>query len=828
MVTRTEDSTDPSASTVFVSAPRPAPLQPETLRKLTPTDGLSSGGTPSAGTLIGQDRALEAIRFAADIDRPDFNLFVMGSEGSGRHSAVHQILGERAAAEPAPDDWVYVNNFVSDDHPHAIRLPVGTAFRFQAAMEELIADLGVAVPALFESDDYKTRRDAIEQEFEQAQEERFTALNEMARAEDVAILRTPMGFAFAPQRDGKVLPPEEFKALPAEEQKKIEDSIEVLQHKLKDVLSGLPRLEKDRRDQIRALNKEMATALVAVEIADVENAFKGIAAVSDFLSDVSKDIVQNVEVFIEKAEENQQSALPNVLAPARRDPRLRRYTVNVMVGQQTKEEGQEQTLGAPVVIENNPTYQNLIGRIEHISQMGALLTDFALIKSGALHRANGGYLILDVRQVLTQPAAWDGLKRCLKAQEVRINSLAEQYSLQSTISLDPDPIPLTVRVILIGDRRLYYLLHALDPGFRELFKVQADFEDDMARHAGNIQALASLMAQLAQDEGLKPLTEAGMARLFDEASRHADDAEKVSLRIDPLADILREADHLASDDPAIDAHHIASAITRRRDRAGRLRERMQEGITRETILIDTDGKAIGQINGLSVISLGDQAFGRPSRITATTRLGTGKVIDIEREAKLGGPLHSKGVLILSGYLASHYATTLPMSLWASLVLEQSYGGVEGDSASSAELYALLSSLAEVPIDQSFAVTGSVNQRGDVQAIGGVNEKIEGFFDICVARGLTGRQGVLIPEANVKHLMLREDVVAACQEGQFSVHAVKTIDEGIAILTGVAAGARGPDGVFPPGTINSRVEARLTAFADARRRFAADGADTVST
>lgn len=799
------------------------PVEPALLRRRTDPRALRDAMARTDGGLVGQERALQAIDFAAAIRRPGFNLFVMGPEGTGRHGAVRRILTARARTETPPDDWVYVNNFADADRPRALNLPGGSAARLAAAMEEMIGDLGAAVPALFDSDDYKARRDAIDQEAEKAQEDGFAALNERARARGIVILRTPMGFALAPARDGAVVPPDEFNALPEAERKRIEADIERLQGDLKRVVAGLPKLEKRRRERIRALNQEMATGVVAVEIDEVRARFADIRAIQTFLSEVAEDVVKNVEIFLEKAAEARQAALPTPLALTARDRRLRRYTVNVMVGDARDGDDEGARAGAPVVFENNPTYHNLIGRVEHVSHLGALETDFTLIKPGALHRANGGYLVLDMRRLLAQPGSWEALKRSLLAGEVRISSLAEQYSLASTVSLEPDPIALSVRVVLIGERWLYYLLHALDPDFARLFKVEADFEDDMPRDAGNEAALAGLLGKLVAEEGARPPTPDGLARLFDEAARLAEDAEKLSLRIDALADILREAAHLAETEgaDALDAPHVRAAVARRRDRAGRLRERLYEAITRDTLLIETEGARVGQVNGLSVIALGNQSFGRPSRITAITRVGTGKLVDIEREAKLGGPLHSKGVLILSGFLASRYALDAPMSLWASLVMEQSYGGVEGDSASSAELYALLSALAELPVEQRFAVTGSVNQMGAVQPIGGVNEKIEGFHDVCAARGLTGRQGVLIPSGNLKNLMLREDVVEACAGGRFAVHAVATVDQGLELLTGVGAGTRGADGRFPAESVNGRVEATLRAYAEARRRFAAE-------
>lgn len=792
------------------------PLPPALLRRSTDPESISEAfrGTPGEDEIIGQLRATDAISFGSVIRKPGFNLYAMGLRGTGRHRSIRTFLIKRAKEEPAPDDWVYVNNFSTPERPHALRLPPGTAMRFRTAMDSLITDLSTAIPALFESDEYKARRSAIDQEFEDAQEHAFSGLNEAAREKSIAIMRTPVGFAFAPMKDGQVIKPENFGALPVDERERIEAEIKTLQEELKGILTRMPALEKSHRDRIRDLNKEMAGGTVDVAIREVKGAFAKIPQIHSFLEAAAADLVANIEVFLESAEVAANASIPVSNPGGRGNPRLRRYRVNVMVGDQ------DVASGAPVVLEPNPTYHSIIGRIEHISQMGALLTDFTLIKPGALHRANGGYLILDAREILGQPFSWAALKRSLKSGQIAVTSMAEQVSLISTISLEPDPIPLDVKIVLIGDRWLYYMLMALDPDFTELFKVEVDFDDEFDRTADNIKLYAKAIETVTTREKLRPIDNVGIARMIDEASRLAEDAEKLSLQIGLVADILQEADHWAgqAERERITGNDVARAVDERRRRSARVRERLLESIARDIILIATEGVAIGQVNGLSVSRIGTHSFGRPTRITARTRLGSGKVIDIEREVALGGPLHSKGVLILSGFLAARYAPDVPVSLHASLVFEQSYAGIDGDSASSAELYALLSALSEAPIRQSFAVTGSVNQFGGVQAIGGVNEKIEGFFDICSERGLTGDQGVLIPVANVKHLMLREDVVDACAKGQFSVVPVATIDQGIELLTGIAAGARDSGGQFPSDSVNGRVEAKLREFAASRRQF----------
>lgn len=770
----------------------------------------------STSGLVGQDRAIDAIKLSAEIDHKDFNLYVLGREGTGRHTAVEHLLSDAAARRPTPCDWVYVNNFDKPHKPNAMKLAPGSAAALKLAMQRLVDDLAIEIPALFESEDYQTQRRAIEEEFGQKHEEPLAEFADRAKAENVALLRTPMGFMLAAIKDGKPIKSEIYEALSPEERGEIEAKIERLQEHLASVLKRGPQLEKEHRQKIEALHAGMAERAVSLRIREVENQFSDDTNVGAYLEHVRIDMISNAELFLLSKASSTDGPFPEVIRKYHLDPHFDRYAVNVMVSHDTVDNA-----SAPIVLEDLPSLGHLTGRIEHISEMGTLATDFTLIKPGALHRANGGYLVLDARRLLSEPYAWETLKRCLQNRSISITSLVERLSMSSTITLEPDPIPLDIRVVLIGDRRLHMLLQMLDPEFGQLFKVQADFEDDLPRTAKSTRSLARIVASYAAKENLRPMTAAAVAALLDQAVRLADDSKKLSLEIGALTDVMREADFYAAQQKRdlISDSDIGQAIQQAEFRASRIKERVQAGVIRKTILIDTSGTAVGQVNGLSVTGLGNHLFGRPSRITATVRLGTGKVIDIEREVELGGPLHSKGVLILSGYLASHYALDVPMSLHASLVFEQSYGGVDGDSASSAELYALLSALSGVPIRQSLAVTGSVNQSGEVQAIGGVNEKIEGFFDLCKARGLTGKQGVLIPASNVDHLMLRRDVVESAENGAFRIIPIKTIDQGIEILTGHKAGRRERGGQFSDDSINALVEARLRAFANTRQRFA---------
>jgi lon-related putative ATP-dependent protease len=760
--------------------------------------------------VIGQDRAVEAIRFAIGMRQSGYNLYALGPEGMGKHTVVRAFLEEQAGQELAPADWCYVSNFKDRRAPRALHLPAARGSQFQADMTQFVVDVRDALRNGFESDEYRTRRKVIEEEFKERQEKVLEEVEQEGREQSIALMRTPMGFAFAPVKDGQVISPEVFQGYPQEERERVEKEIQTLQEKLQEVLQKAPMWVKETRDKIRQLNEETALFAVAHLVSALQQRYSDLSAVARFLDEVRDDVVEHVEEIVAEVPKGQGGGAAEFEDG---HPVLRRYRVNLVVDNAG-------LARAPVVYEDDPTYDRLLGRTEHRAEMGTLLTDFHLIRPGALHRANGGYLILDARKLLTRPLAWEGLKRALFAREVRIESAAQALGVLSTISLEPEPIPLDVKVVIVGERMIYYTLAQMDPEFPRLFKVAADFDERIARDTDNDMLYARLIKSLVKKEGLKPLDRGGVARALEFSAREAGDSERFSMEIETLSDLLHEADFLAgkAGRMTVGAEDVERAADARIYRLDRVRERTQEEIERGTMVIDTDGEAVGQINGLSVMGLGGFAFGRPSRITARIRLGKGEVVDIEREVALGGPLHSKGVLILSGYLSAHYARDRPLSLSASLVFEQSYGGVDGDSASSAELYTLLSAIAGVGLAQYLAVTGSVNQHGEVQAIGGVNEKIEGFFDLCAARGLTGRQGVLIPASNVKHLMLHRRVVEAAEQGQFHVYPVETIDQGLEILTGMPAGVRGDDGRFPEGSFNALVESRLIELADKRRAF----------
>ncbi|MDH5747992.1 MAG: AAA family ATPase [Rhodospirillales bacterium] len=765
--------------------------------------------------VVGQPRAVEAVKFAIGMRHDGYNLFVLGPEGTGKSSLVHRYLTQEAMTEPVPTDWCYIHNFDEPHRPKALAVPPGRGSRLRADMERLIEELRAAIPAAFESDEYHNRKNAIEEKYKERQEEGFSEFQKRARARDIALIRTPVGLALAPMEKDEVLSPQKFEELSEKEKTKRKNAMEDLQKELETLLHAIPGIQKEQREDIKALDQEITMYAVGHLIEGLNKDWRDQPEVLAYLESVRKDVIENAAAFLP----HEPTGLAAMIGGGQHPPEglesqaFRKYRINVLVDNARTKDGAILE-GAPVIDEDHPTQPNLIGRTEHVSQFGTLFTDFTLIKPGALHRANGGYLILDARKLLMQPFAWETLMRTLRSGHVRIESPGESLGWITTQTLQPEPIPLKTKVVLLGEPWLYYLLTRYDPDFRELFKVAADFEGRMDRNDEAAHQYARLIATLNKKDSIKPFDAGAVARMVEYGARLADDAEKLSTHMGKVVDLACESDFWAGRDlsDTVSAKHVQKAIDAKIHRSDRIRERIQEEIQRGTLVIETDGEKTGQVNGLSVIQLDGYAFGRPSRISCSVRLGKGEVVDIEREVELGGPLHSKGVMILSSFLGNRFGRKTPLSLRASLVFEQSYGGVEGDSASSAELYALLSAIAGAPIRQSLAVTGSVDQLGRIQAIGGVNEKIEGFFDICAERGLTGAQGVLIPATNVKHLMLRADVVDAASQGRFHIYPVETVDQGIALLTGMEAGEADKDGQYPIGSVNRAVARGLEALA----------------
>lgn len=772
----------------------------------------------SLNEVIGQQRAISAIELGIEVNKSGFNLFALGPAGIGKQSTIMQYLTRRAESQPTPDDWCYVNNFDNPQKPHALRLPAGKGHELCLDMQKLIDDTKTSMPVAFEAENYQKQLQQIQDKYEQQRAEAFSKLSEEASADSIALIRGPQGFVLAPVVNGKAIDHKEFIKLSEQEQKRINVLIERYEDRLNSLLQKMPQLAREERTEIRKLVWDTATRTVEGLVASLLEKHRDLPDVCQYLTNVKHDIAENVDDFIE------QQATPELLELARGDaPQFRKYEVNLLIDN-------KETIGAPIIYEDNPAYSKLTGRMEYESHMGTLVTDFTHIKPGALHTANGGYLLLDGLELLQQPFAWDALKRILYANKISIQSIGTLYGMMDTASLEPQPIPLDIKIVLLGERFLYYALLQYDPGFKELFKVAADFEEEMDRTPENIAQFSRLLAHLVKKEDLLPFDARAVARVIEFSARLASDSEKLSTHLHSIVDLLEEASHWARKNGGqqVRSDNVQKAIDEQIYRLSRVKEKLGSEIQRDTLLIDTDGEQIGSINGLAVIDLSNYRFGYPTRITATTRLGSGKVIDIEREVKLGGAIHSKGVLILSAFLASRYCKDIPLSLSASLTFEQSYGRVDGDSASMAELCVLMSSLANAPIRQSLAITGSVSQLGHAQPIGGVNEKIEGFYDICLARGLNGEHGVIIPASNVKHLMLRHDVVEAAREGRFHVYAVENVDQAIEILTGLPAGRLDSQGQFPKGTVNQLIEQKLARLSESLRKFSQrsdDGEDS---
>lgn len=761
---------------------------------------------------LGQDRALSAVELGINIKSKGYNLFCLGPEGTGKTSLVKRVLQQESKNRPTPDDWAYVYNFEEPHKPLAISFPPSKASEFAKDIDKLIEDLSVSLPALVESDEYKAGISIIKEKYKQRKEEYIRLLQKKAKGKSVSLLHMPVGLVVAPVKNGEVLSPEAFDELPEEEKKSLIDDLNAMQEEIENAAQDLPEWEDKQRKEINSLREKFIKIAVKKPTDNLRQKFKGHRGATEFLKSIQKYIVENVEEFMPdtSAEQNAdggEDALTTLLSRMNKqeEDKFAKFKVNVVVKN-------EKGAGAPIVHLDHPTQGNLVGRVERLQQYGALLTDFTLIKAGALHRANGGFLLIDAHKLLMQPFAWDSLKRALASKTIKIEAPSDETSF-TTISLDPEPIPLDVKVILTGDSDLYDVLSERDPDFGDFFKVEADFGVLMDRNHDNEVEYAKLIGSLSKKKKLRSLNKQAVAKVIEYSSRLAEDSEKLTAHIASIGDLLREADYWARNSKAnqIGKNHIEQAIEAQTYRSDRIKQEMLEQIEEGSILIDVTGKRVGQINGLVVYNFARFCFGKPSRITTQVRIGKGEFLNIEREIELSGPIHTKGVLILQSLLANRFAKESPLSLSASIVFEQSYGGVDGDSASSTEYYCLLSAISNLPIRQDIAVTGSINQFGEIQPIGGINEKIEGFFDVCKHRGLTGTQGVIMPRTNVKNLMLRDDVLAAVDEGKFHIYAIDTVDDGIEILTGMKAGTPDKKGRFPKGTVNYEVQQCLEHY-----------------
>lgn len=786
----------------------PRRLKPEELRRRCDPEIFGVETTAECAPLegvIGQERAVRALELGLGIKDFRYNIYVAGSPGTGKNSIVKAFLHKLSLNESPPPDLCYVHNFDDPYCPRYIILPPGMGKRLARDMENLIKKLRERLPASYRSEDYRKRRQTLDEQFEELRQRVYHTVETEAQRRGFLFQPTPIGIKTIPHIDGKPLTQELFAQLPEKERQRITQAQQELQQIIQDALRQEQQIEEQRLKAIRELEEEIAEYTVRPVIDALQARYSEHPRVVQFLNDVESDILQHIQEFTEPPQEGQRNAEgQGVPLPTGMIDLFKRYTVNVLVDN-------SKTKGAPVVVEENATYTNLFGKIERRVQFGVMTADFSMIKAGSLHRANGGYLVLSVENLLKYGISWEALKIAIRCRQIQIDDPANMLGLATTEGLKPEPTPLDVKVILIGSPELYYALQAVDEDFEKLFNVRADFDDEMAWKPEYIKLFAPFVAARVKERpGLKHFHKSALARLVEYAAELAGDQEKLSARFSHLMAIIREASYWAEREGArvVKAEHVEKAIEEKHYRDSFIEEKIRELITRGDIFIDTQGTRVGCVNGLSVLQLGDIAFGRPARITANVFTGKDGVIDLEREAALSGKLHTKGVLILKGWLGDKFAQDKPLSLTASLTFEQSYSKVDGDSASSTELYALLSALSGVPLKQNLAVTGSVNQKGEIQPIGGVNEKIDGFFKICKIKGLTGDQGVIIPAQNVHHLMLRPEIVEAVKQNQFHIYAVQTIEEGLELLTGMEPGQRGPDGKFPDGSLYARVEAKL--------------------
>ncbi|PIQ94918.1 MAG: ATP-dependent protease [Nitrospirae bacterium CG_4_10_14_0_8_um_filter_41_23] len=765
---------------------------------------------PDFKETIGQERALHALDFGLSLESTGFNIFILGEHGTGKMTTVRSFLSQKAMSEPVPQDWGYVYNFKDPDVSVAVSLDPGSAVIFQKDMEELIKILKAEIPKVFESKEYEKQKNKIIEESQKQQKDIFSSLEEEAQEKGFSVRKTVSGLIIIPvKKAGEPLTEDEYELLDEKTRKKIDEIGKTLQEKLNDVVRLVRESEKMVKEAIGGLEKEAALSSVGHLIDELKNKYKDHEKITIYLEDVKEDILEHLDDF--KPQEEQPPPLP-FMKLLKTEPTFTRYTVNVLVNN-------KDCKGAPCIFESNPTYYNLFGRIEHKFQYGIALTDFSMIKAGSLHKANGGYIVINALDLLRNIFAYDSLKRAIRNKEIKIEDVWEQYRLISTTTLKPEAIPLDVKVILVGNPYLYYLLYNLDEEYRELFKVKADFDSRMDRTEGNINKYASFVTTLCREEKLLPFDRAGVAKVVEFGSRLAEHQNKLSSRFSDIADILREASYWASksNNNIVSDVHVQKAIDERIFRTNRIEEHLREMILEGTIIVDTKGEKVGQVNGLAVIDLGDYSFGKPSRITARTYAGKAGVVNIERETKMSGKIHEKAILIITNYLGGRYAAKKPISLSASITFEQLYEMVEGDSASCAELYALLSSISGIPLKQSIAITGSMDQNGDVQPVGGINEKIEGFFDLCRLTGFDGSQGVIMPTRNVKNLMLKKDVVEAVKEGKFFIYPIQRADEGLEIITGMQVGELKDDGTYPEGTINYLAVKRLTEISEAMEK-----------
>ena len=766
---------------------------------------------PELKEIIGQDRALKSLEFGLGIENANYNVFVLGEGGTGKYTTVKNAIEQKAKAEPVPDDWCYVYNFVEPDNPVALNLPAGRGAEFAGEVDELVAILRRDIPKVFESKDYESHRDEIIEGQQERTRVLFARLEKVATEKGFVLKKSAGGLGVVPGKDGKPLKQNEIAALPKEQVDRLNHDLKFVQDKLSDTIREARKTDKEAKERIAELDAETVQYVVTPLFNELMDKFRDLAMVIAFIKRLRSDLLRNIEDF--RPKEEMPFAIGSIQLQQNQAPAYERYKVNLVVNN-------AETIGAPVVYEPNPTYNNLFGRVEYRFQLGMATTDFTMIKAGAAHRANGGYLVVNALDVLRNIFVYDSLKRLVKTREIRFEDVWEQYRAVSSSAMKPSAIPSDIKLVLIGEPMIYYLLYNVDREYRKLFKVKADFDNVMELNDENIQQYALFVASRCAEEGLLPFDSGGVARVAEFGCRLAADKSKLSARFNDVKNLLIEANHFAGLDKSVSvtAEHVERAEDEKRFRHSKIEEKLREYIVEDTIMVDTDGEVVGQVNGIAVLNPGDYAFGKPSRVTASTYMGDSGVVNIEREVKMSGKLHNKGLMIIRSFLGDRYARTFPLTLSASICFEQLYDEIDGDSATCAEVYVLLSSLSGVPLDQSLAITGSMNQKGEVQPIGGVNQKIEGFFDVCSARGLTGRQGVIIPTRNVKNLLLRRDVVEAAENGKFAIYPIRQVDEGLEILTKMAIGERDAKGRYGSGTLNDKVERRLHTLATKYKAF----------
>lgn len=758
---------------------------------------------PALKGIVGQDRGRAAMSFGLKVNKTGYNIYVAGLAGTGKTSYTKSIVKEFTQKDTELFDWCYVYNFEDRSKPKVLKLPKGTGKLLKQDMEDFVNHLKTDIPKVFQEESYQKDRSAIIRGFQKKSQSVFEQLNAIAQSYGFVIRQSGSGILSVPVYQGKPLREEDYQMLDAETQQQIEEKSRIVREKIMEFTRKLRLLEQETKKTLENLDYKVASAAVDYHMDELLEKYQHNSEILSYLRAVQQDILTNVDDFKQEEEEEEQQLFQGMI---QRKNVIHKYTINLFIDH-------SETSGAPVVFADNPTYYNLLGKVEYENKMGMLSTDFTKIKPGYLHQANGGYLIIQAKDVLSNHFAWDALKRALKNQQIRIENIGEQLGTQAAATLRPDSIPLDVKVILIGGADLYQLLYHYDEDFRKLFKVRADFDVEMDYNEDNVLRMASFIHTRCEEDGLKVFDKTAVAKIVEFSARIVSHQQKLSTRFNQIVEIIYEADTWAQlmGDSVVEGKHVEKAIEEKRYRSSLYEEKLAESMEEGDILIDTEGEKVGQVNGLAVYQLGEYSFGKPTRITASTFVGQSGIVNIERESKMSGNIHNKGVYILAGYLGAMFAQEQPLALTAHLAFEQSYGGVDGDSASSTELYALLSSLADIPINQGLAVTGSVNQKGEIQPIGGVNEKIEGFFDLCKSRGLTGGQGVLIPHQNVKNLMLKDEVIEAVKEGKFHIYQVKTIEEGIELLTGIKAGKKNAHGEFEEGTVYWKVAEKLKKF-----------------